>query len=239
MSQLLCEQVVGRGLRRSSYAVGEDDKLGEEVAKIFGVPFEIVPLKENPPGSEPKPAPTTWRIRAVPEKAHLEIRFPRIEGYTQAIRHRVTVDWESIAPLPLDPMDIPPEVEMKAGLPSNTGRPSLVGPGRLERIDLNPYREGQRLQHLVGSHAGLPAAARLRRTSPRSLRPTRHDCHPLPPREGPARPAGAGGRRLLVALVRMAGGTACRRDSAERPGGRERRIAAYRAGAETRFDGGG
>ena len=149
MSQLLCEQVVGRGLRRSSYAVGEDGKLGEEVAKIFGVPFEIVPLKENPPGSGPKPAPKTWRIRAVPEKAHLEIRFPRIEGYTQAIRHRVTVDWESIAPLRLDPMDIPPEVEVKAGLPSNTGRPSLVGPGRLERIDLNPYREGQRLQRLV------------------------------------------------------------------------------------------
>ena len=149
MSQLLCEQVVGRGLRRTSYAVGEDGKLGEEVAKIFGVPFEIVPLKENPPGDGPKPVPTTWRIRAVPEKAHLEIRFPRIEGYTQAIRHRVTVDWESIAPLPLDPMDIPPEVEMKAGLPSNTGRPSLVGPGRLVRIDLNPYREGQRLQRLV------------------------------------------------------------------------------------------
>ena len=61
----------------------------------------------------------------------------------------MTVDWESIAPLRLDPMDIPPEVEVKAGLPSNTGRPSLVGPGRLERIDLNPYREGQRLQRLV------------------------------------------------------------------------------------------
>ena len=140
---------MGRGLRRTSYAVGEDDRLGEEVAKIFGVPFEIVPLKENPRGSGPEPAPTTWRVRAVPEKAHLEIRFPRIEGYTQAIRHRMTVDWESIAPLRLDPMDIPPEVEVKAGLPSNTGRPSLAGPGHLERIDLNPYREGQRLQRLV------------------------------------------------------------------------------------------
>ena len=149
MSQLLCEQVVGRGLRRSSYTVGEDGKLGEEVAKIFGVPFEIVPLKENPPVNGPKLPQKTWRIRAVPEKAHLEIRFPRVEGYTQGIRHRVTVDWESIAPLRLDPMDIPPEVEMKAGLPSNTGRPSLVGPGRLERVDLNPYRRGQRLQRLV------------------------------------------------------------------------------------------
>ena len=38
---------------------------------------------------------------------------------------------------------------MKAGLPSNSGRPSLVGPGRLDQIDLNPYREGQRLQRLV------------------------------------------------------------------------------------------
>ena len=149
MSQLLCEQVVGRGLRRSSYAVGEDGKLGEEVAKIFGVPFEIVPLKENPPINGPKPPPKTWHIRAVLEKAHLEIRFPRVEGYTQGIRHCVKVDWDSVAPLRLDPMDIPPEVEMKAGLPSNAGRPSLVGPGRLERVDLNPYREGRRLQRLV------------------------------------------------------------------------------------------
>ncbi|MDE0029016.1 MAG: DEAD/DEAH box helicase family protein [Deltaproteobacteria bacterium] len=149
MSQLLCEQVVGRGLRRSSYAVGEDGKLGEEVAKIFGVPFEIVPLKENPPDNGAPPPPKTWRIRAVPEKAALEIRFPRVEGYTQGIRNRVKVDWESIAPLRLDPMDIPPEVEMKAGLPSNTGRPSLVGPGQLERVDLNPYRNNTRLQQLV------------------------------------------------------------------------------------------
>ena len=149
MSQLLCEQVVGRGLRRTSYAVGDDGRLGEEVAKIFGVPFEVVPLKENPANGQPRPAPKTWNIHALPERADLEIRFPRVERYMQRIRHRLKVDWETIAPLHLDPMDIPPEVEMKAGLPSNEGRPSLVGPGRLERIDLNPYREGRRLQKLV------------------------------------------------------------------------------------------
>ena len=44
MSQLLCEQVVGRGLRRLSYAVEENGRLSEEVAKIFGVPFEVIPL---------------------------------------------------------------------------------------------------------------------------------------------------------------------------------------------------
>ena len=149
MSQLLCEQVIGRGLRRTSYAVGEDGKLDEEVTKVFGVPLEIAPLKENPPVNERKPPPKTWRVRAVPEKAQLEIRFPRVEGYTQGIRYRVKVDWKSIAPLRLDPMNIPPEVEMKAGLPSNTGRPSLIGPGRLDRVDLNPYRESRRRQRLV------------------------------------------------------------------------------------------
>ena len=148
MSQLLCEQVVGRGLRRLSYAVGEDGRFGEEVAKIFGVPFEVVPLKTNPPG-EPEPEPQTWRVRALPERADLELRFPRVEGYTSQIRRRIRVDWESIAPLTLDPLRIPPEVEMKAGLPSNTGRPSLTGPGHLEHVDLNPYRQSRREQRLV------------------------------------------------------------------------------------------
>ena len=150
MSQLLCEQVVGRGLRRVSYAVEDDGRLGEEVAKIFGVPFDVIPLKINPPGpAEPKPERETWRIHALPERADLEIRFPRVEGYTSQVRHRIRVDWESIAPLTLDPMHIPPEVEMKAGLPSNTGRPSLIGPGQIEHIDLNPYRQGRRRQQLV------------------------------------------------------------------------------------------
>ena len=148
MSQLLCEQVVGRGLRRLSYAVEDDGRLGEEVAKVFGVPFEVIPLKTNPPG-EPKPTPQTWRIHALPERADLEIRFPRVEGYTSQIRNRIRVDWESIAPLTLNPLDIPPEVEMKAGLPSNTGRPSLIGPGRIEHVDLSPYRRGRRRQALV------------------------------------------------------------------------------------------
>lgn len=148
MSQLLCEQVVGRGLRRTSYDVNDDGFLSEEVAKIFGVPFQVIPFKQNPTGPRP-PKTKTWHIHAVPERAELEIRFPRVEGYQQAIRNRVTVDWKAIAPLRLDPMQIPPEVQMKAGLPTNEGRPSLTGPGKLESVDLNPYRSGQRLQMLA------------------------------------------------------------------------------------------
>ncbi len=49
----------------------------------------------------------------------------------------------------LDPMNIPPEVQMKAVLPNNSGRPSLTGPGKIESVDLNPYRTGRRFQELV------------------------------------------------------------------------------------------
>ena len=148
MSQLLCEQVVGRGLRRSSYEVGEDGKLTEEVAKIFGVPFEVIPFKENKSGPK-SPPPRRYHVCAVAEKAAFAITYPRVEGYRQAIHNRVTVDWDAIAPLRLDPTQIPPEVQVKAALVNNQGRPALTGPGKLENVDLNPYRTGHRLQDLV------------------------------------------------------------------------------------------
>jgi type III restriction enzyme len=148
MSQLLCEQVVGRGLRRRTYEVDDRERMTEEVAKVFGVPFQVVPFKANPVATS-RPIAQRHHVHALPDREHLSIRFPRVEGYRQAIRNRVTVDWDHLPPLFLDPSRIPPEVEVKASIPSNTGRPSLSGPGRLERIDLNPYRKGRREQSLA------------------------------------------------------------------------------------------
>jgi type III restriction enzyme len=147
MSQLLCEQVVGRGLRRTNYDVGEDGNLTEEVAKVFGVPFEVIPFKENKTGT--RQTVKRYHVHAIPEKAQYAITFPRVEGYRQAIRNRITVDWTPVATLRLDPSSIPPEVEMKASVPNNRGRYSLIGPGKLESVDLNPYRAGRRFQELV------------------------------------------------------------------------------------------
>jgi type III restriction enzyme len=142
MSQLLCEQVVGRGLRRTNYK-----DFTEEVAKVFGVPFEVIPFKES---KGPKPPPVKrYHVHALPERARYEITYPRVEGYRQAIRNRVAVNWDTAAPVILDPLKIPPEVQVKAALPNNQGRPSLLGPGRLESLDLNPYRKGRRFQELV------------------------------------------------------------------------------------------
>jgi type III restriction enzyme len=153
MSQLLCEQVVGRGLRRTNYELGDNGRLKEEVAKVFGVPFEVVPFKQNANTTRP-PAEKRHHVHAVPQKAGFEIRFPRVEGYRQAIRNRITVNWEALAALVLDPLNIPPEVEMKHGFANNRGRYSIAGPGKLERVDLNPYRKGRRLQELIFEMAG-------------------------------------------------------------------------------------
>ena len=148
MSQLLCEQVVGRGLRRASYDLGEDEKFTEEVAKVFGVPFDVIPFKANPDRGG-KQREKRWHVHALPERSAFEIRFPRIEGYTQAVRNRIIVDWQNVPSLPLEPDRIPPEVQMKGLSVNNRGRQTLGGPGRIEEASLNEYRAGRRLQELV------------------------------------------------------------------------------------------
>ena len=149
MSQLLCEQVVGRGLRRMYYDVGADGKFSEETAKIFGVPFQVIPFKANPTGKAPEPV-TRVHVHALPTRgAKLEIRFPRIEGYTQTIRSQIVVDWAALPRLPLNPSKIPPEVEMKRFLPNNKGRASLAAPGVSETVSLDTYRGQRRMQELL------------------------------------------------------------------------------------------
>lgn len=148
MSQLLCEQVVGRGLRRASYEPGTNGRLTEEVAKVFGVPFEVVPFKANP-GGPPPPPQKRFHVHAVPEKAGYEIQFPRVDGYTQAIRNRITVDWKRVPALLIDPLRIPPEVEMKGLQLTPEGRPTLSGPGRTDEASLKEFRARHRLQELV------------------------------------------------------------------------------------------
>jgi type III restriction enzyme len=148
MSQLLCEQVVGRGLRRVNYELREDGKFTEEVAKVFGVPFEVIPFKASPTGPPPQPL-KRYHVHAIPAKAQYEIRLPRVEGYTQAIHNRVVANWENAPSLVLEPGRIPPEVEVKALHVNNTGRLSLSGPGRVDDVTLAEFRSKRRLQELV------------------------------------------------------------------------------------------
>ena len=79
-SQLLCEQVVGRGLRRRSYAVNAATGHFEpEYAEIYGVPFAFIPGDQQiAKPKEPRPA---IEVRALPERWQLAIQFPKLDGY--------------------------------------------------------------------------------------------------------------------------------------------------------------
>lgn len=78
-TQLLCEQVVGRGLRRQSYDLNEDGLFNVEYADILGIPFDFTAKPVVSPPVKPR---QTIRVHAVsPERDGLEISFPRVEGY--------------------------------------------------------------------------------------------------------------------------------------------------------------
>ena len=78
-TQLLCEQVVGRALRRESYDLNEDDKFDAEYADVLGIPFEFTDSK---PASRVNPTKPSVRVHPVsPERDHLMIEYPRVAGY--------------------------------------------------------------------------------------------------------------------------------------------------------------
>ena len=78
-TQLLCEQVIGRALRRQSYELNEKGRFGVEYADVFGIPFDFTAKAVRAPVQKPA---DTVHVRALsPERDHAEIRFPRVAGY--------------------------------------------------------------------------------------------------------------------------------------------------------------
>ena len=138
-SQLLCEQVVGRALRRKSYALNEDTQtFAEETAKVFGVPFELIPFKVTPSGPTP-PKPDPNHIYSVPEKAEHEIAFPIVTGFHQSAVLDVFVDWDQVSKVTIDPMQIPQVVELTA-LTTPHGGLAAYGPGERPILSLKDWR---------------------------------------------------------------------------------------------------
>src|SRR5690606_24851769 len=79
-SQLLCEQVVGRGLRRRSYDLNENGFFEAEFVDVYGIPFSLIPYKGKPKTSE-KPDPPQNRVYTVPERARFRLMVPVVAGY--------------------------------------------------------------------------------------------------------------------------------------------------------------
>ncbi|GBC78975.1 hypothetical protein HRbin09_00186 [bacterium HR09] len=143
-SQLLCEQVVGRGLRRMNY----DDFSEPEYVDVYGVPFEVIPIKKKPIGRSGGEKVSTL-VRALPERKHLEITFPRVEGYIFDVRQRIRLNLEKMPYLTIDPTHEPTEVVAKPAVGYRVGRPDRLGPGAEVLHDRNPFHREKRLQAVV------------------------------------------------------------------------------------------
>ena len=144
-TQLLCEQVIGRALRRQSYDLNEDGLFNVEYADVLGIPFDFT---AKPVIAPPQPPRETIHVNAMrPERDALEIRFPRVVGYRVELpTERVTAQFNEDSVLVLTP-DLVGATETQ-----NSG---IIG----ERVDLNlvhtrDVRPSQVLYELV-SHLVL------------------------------------------------------------------------------------
>jgi len=141
-SQLLCEQVVGRGLRRVSYDVGEDGLFEAEYVNIFGVPFTFLP-HEGGDGPPPPPPPPKTKIEPVKEKVNHEITFPNVIRIDHVYRPQLKLDWDKVKVLEIDPYESITEAEL-AAIISGKANPKVKAAIGLEQI-----AEDTRVQSIV------------------------------------------------------------------------------------------
>ncbi len=109
-TQLLCEQVVGRALRRASYDPLPTGMFEPEYAEVLGVPFTF--LATTGKGATRKPKPVLV-VRALPERSHLRIEFPRVVGYRYDMStERLTASFDEKSILELSTREVPTKTEL-------------------------------------------------------------------------------------------------------------------------------
>ncbi|UKA63756.1 BPTD_3080 family restriction endonuclease [Arthrobacter sp. FW306-04-A] len=128
-SQLLCEQVVGRGLRRRSYAVNDKGHFEAEYANVYGIPFQFI--SSDKPTKDPVPPKPVQQVAALEGREHLRISFPKLTGYRVELPDEdIWLDLEDAPVFEIGPNTVPRWVEMQG----------VVGNGEVERGDDRQYR---------------------------------------------------------------------------------------------------
>ena len=127
-TQLLCEQVIGRSLRRQSYELNEAGLFNAEYADVFGIPFDFT--AKAVPAPPQKPAETVQVKALSPERDDAEIRFPRVAGYRVELPDdRLTATFNEDSGLTLTPELVGPTITHNQG---------IIGEGHdltVERLD--------------------------------------------------------------------------------------------------------
>jgi len=141
-SQLLCEQVIGRGLRRVSYDTDENGLFLPEYVNIFGVPLSIFQdIGEG--GDTPPPPKSSTQIESLPDRSEYEIRWPNVLRVDSVVRPVLAIDWEEVDTLTLDPAKTPISAELAPAVGGATDM------SKVEVIDLEKLSEEFRLQRLI------------------------------------------------------------------------------------------
>jgi len=127
-TQLLCEQVIGRALRRQSYELNEEGMFNVEYADVLGIPFDFTAKPVVAPPQKPR---ETIQVKAIhPDRDDCEITFPRVQGYrTELPEDRLTAEFNTDSILELTP-DLVGATETR-----NSG---IIG----ETVDLNLVHTG-------------------------------------------------------------------------------------------------
>jgi len=139
-TQLLCEQVVGRGLRRQSYDLNDEGLFNVEYADIFGIPFDFAADPVEPTVTKPRETLSVFAVR--PDRDMLEISFPRVVGYRVDLpEERLDVNFTEAAVLELTPEDVGP-TEVRAE--------GILGEGvDMNLAHLKDMRQSTLLYHLA------------------------------------------------------------------------------------------
>lgn len=140
-SQLLCEQVVGRGLRRVSYETDEDGLFLPEYVNVFGVPLTISETEEG--DAVPPPPKPAIQINVDSDRNHFEISWPNVLRIETVVRPQLSIDWSIVPTLTLNPEKTPISVDLAPALGGSTHL------GKRTEINLEDLPDGFRIQRLV------------------------------------------------------------------------------------------
>jgi type III restriction enzyme len=134
-TQLLCEQVIGRALRRQSYELNEENLFNVEYADVLGIPFDFT---AKPVVAPPQPPRQTIHVKAVrPERDALEVCFPRVQGYRVELpEERLTAEFTTDSVLELTPDLVGPSVTQNSGIIGESVNLNLVHTGDMRMSTL-------------------------------------------------------------------------------------------------------
>ena len=134
-TQLLCEQVVGRALRRQSYELNNKNRFDVEYADVLGIPFDFT---AKPTVAPPQPPRKTVQVHAVsPERDVCEIRFPRVAGYRIDLpEDRLQATFNTDSTLVLTPEIVGPSITRNEGIIGEGVNLNLVHTDDLRRSTL-------------------------------------------------------------------------------------------------------